>query len=110
MSACYRPAADVSIQCSGNQKGNMQNSSYRIAEVFEITARGTVAVFDELIELSTGKSVHVKIIRPDGSVLDAMACIELLLRRTPTVTEKSVLLLQNIPKDAVPIGSMLAFR
>lgn len=103
-----RPQAAAYFKCSGNQKDYMQEFSYCVVEVFEITGRGAVAVVDDNIKLNAGKPIHVKITRPDGAVFDAVAFVELFLRRESILVEKSALLLQNIPKDAVPVGSMLA--
>jgi len=80
---------------------------YRVVEVFEITGRGTVAVFEENIDLNGGKPIQVAITRPDGVLFHAMAFSERLLRRVPVVLEQSALLLQEVPKESVPTGSMV---
>jgi hypothetical protein len=88
----------------------MQNSSYLIVEVFEITGRGAVVVLDDVIELNVGKPINIRITRPDGVAFDAVAFIELLLRRVPMVIEKTALRLPDIPKSAVSVGSVLALN
>jgi len=88
----------------------MERLSYRVVEVFEITGRGVVAVFDEEIELTGGRPLQVRITSPDGAYFDALAFVERLLRRVPTVVEKSALLIQQVPKNALPVGSTLTLR
>ncbi|WP_119809000.1 hypothetical protein [Massilia cavernae] len=85
----------------------MERRSYRVVEGFE---RGTVAAFDEIIELNGRRPIQVKITRPDGAAFDAVAFSERLLMRVTTIIEKSALLLQDIHKDAVPIGSIITLR
>lgn len=87
----------------------MQNRSYRIVEVFEITGRGVVAMLDKKVDLLSGTAIHVKITNLDGEIFDAIAFPEWLLLREPRVVENSGLLLRSVSPNAVPAGSMLTF-
>jgi hypothetical protein len=83
----------------------MKKSSFQVVEVFEITGRGLVAAFDELIEFVPSKQIMVIITRPDGTTIETQAFVEILLRRQPVVIEKSALLLKDLNRADVPIGS-----
>ena len=85
----------------------MESHSYAIIEVFDITHRGTVVVIDDVIGLNGGQPVRVRITGPDGAAFDAVAFVERLLRRVPTVIEKTALLLRNVPIDAVSAGATM---
>ncbi|MHA4866177.1 hypothetical protein ACXZ1M_00570 [Duganella sp. PWIR1] len=87
----------------------MENLPFRIVEVFEITGRGAAVVFHEVIELKSGTPTPVKIVTPDGETFEAVGFVVLFLRRQLPVVKKSVLLLQDIQKDKVPVGSQLCF-
>jgi len=87
----------------------MKNIPLRIVEVFEIAGRSAAVVLDEVIELKSGTPKPVKIVRPDRETFETVGFVELLLRRRPTVVKKSVLLLQDIQRDKVPVGSQLYF-
>jgi hypothetical protein len=91
----------------GNPGSSMERHSYSIVEVFDITHRGTVIVIDDVIGLKGGKPIHVRITGPDGAAFDAVGFVERLLRRVPTVIEKTALLLQDVPIDAVSVGATM---
>lgn len=82
-------------------------SNYLITETFQITGRGLVIAIDDIIDLRSGKSIIVKITRPDNSVIEATAHQELMLRNKPAVSEKTAFLLAGLEKSQVPIGSYI---
>jgi hypothetical protein len=82
-------------------------SAHKITATFQITGRGVAAVIDETIDMGVGKELLAKITRPDGTVLEATAYQEWLLRRDPTPLEKTAFLLVGLEKSQVPIGSFI---
>ena len=84
-------------------------SSYQITETFQITNRGLVVVIDEVIALYPGKPIVVKITCPNGAVIESTAYQELLLRYQPKALEKIALVLKELEKAQVPIGSYIEF-
>jgi hypothetical protein len=86
----------------------MTNSpEFKVIETFEITGRGVVAVIDETVDLGVGKELRVVTTRPNGTLLEAHAYQEWLLRRQPTPVERAALLLVDIAKSEVPNGSSI---
>jgi hypothetical protein len=80
-----------------------------IAEVFEITGRGAVAVIDQVTDRTVGKAHPVEVVTPTGEVLRAEAFKEYLLRRQLAPIEKEAYMLRGLHKIDIPSGSRLRF-
>lgn len=85
------------------------SQEYAIAEVFEVTGRGAVAVIDELTDRAPGKAHPVEVVAATGVVLRAEAFKEFLLRRQSTAIETEVYLLRGLHRIDIPPGSRLRF-
>ena len=82
---------------------------FAIAEVFEITGRGTVVAIDQVTDRVAGKAHAVEVVTPTGQVLRAEAFKELLLRWQPAPIEKEAYMLRGLHKIDIPPGSRLRF-
>lgn len=78
-----------------------------IIELFEISARVTVAVVAQPTDLPVGKMLRAKIVFPGGSCIFAEAFKEWLLRKSPTPIEGEAYLLRGITKSDVPSGACI---
>jgi len=79
----------------------------QIVEVFQVSGRGLVVAAEETTDLPVARSLSARIVRPDGTVVEAEAFKEWLLRRNPAPIEKEAFLLRGLAKSDVPIGSDL---
>ncbi len=79
----------------------------RVLESFAITGRGTVVALDGVSDLPVGRKLSAKVERPDGSVIEAAAYKEWLLRRAAPPSETEAFLLLSVEKADVPEGSIV---
>ena len=78
-----------------------------VVETFWITNRGLVVAFDELLPEPTPRKVEVEITLPGGAKLHAHGFLEFLCRSVSERREVSALLLPELPRESVPIGSLV---
>src|SRR5438270_4421090 len=84
--------------------------SFPIQDTFEITGRGVVILIKGLVEEPEGYSLHARVRTPDGSIVEAQAYREIIMRLQPEPHEREGFLLAGIAKEAIPIGSEVEFE
>jgi len=82
----------------------------RVADTFHITGRGLAVAVDEATDLPVSKKLAATVVRPDGTMLNADAFKEWLLRRSTDSIEGEAFLLMGLSKADVPVGSQLHLR
>lgn len=84
-------------------------SYIEVTETFWLTNRGLVVAFDHLLPNETPRELEVDIVLPSGATLRAHAVVEFLCRSVVRQREVSALLLPEVPRDSVPVGSRVSF-
>jgi hypothetical protein len=80
----------------------------RVLDAFPITGRGTAVVIDVPLEdWPYGRSWQVSIHTPDGRIFHATADLELVLKWKEEAGERPALLLQGVPIDNAPVGTIV---